>query len=251
LRPLTLRYLYVLLIHAIGPFVKGKLLLLRCKSRIQTIVQFIGDWEEDIVKSCFLKCIPADERKSQYSHFDLSYITEDNYIFAATDEKVELRIECEGKTSQILPKLEFGAWNITLPCGCKLTGFDDQLEYPVHPPCGQTLSVEKIRPYHWRNMSITKLKMGIEGLDKSLMRDGSESQASSHFMERLDERYGSSSFQLVMLWILVVLLTGTVGFLSFIVFRLHQWKQHEVYKENRLIYSVGGVGDMVSLENRY
>lgn len=208
-----------------------------------------SDMEQEITDFCPMKCrsnIPA-QPKEQYRDLILQKNDTDTVkiIPAVVNEDSDRAtfVECPGKRMPI-PLLNVGAYQLSIPNQCQIV--NEESYVPINKSV--VANVEKVKvthlmPYHWRN--------GITALDSS-------DDASISFVDKVDRVEGvvpkmnliaskleqldqtsNRAFSDTFLWLLVLLsLLMNVG-LVVVVVQLQYWKKDQVYKNNRLVYSIG------------
>ncbi len=152
-------------------------------------------------------------------------------------------VECPGKRMPI-PLQNVGAYQLSIPNQCQIV--NEESYVPINKSV--VANVEKVKvthlmPYHWRD--------GITALDSS-------EDTSNSFVDKVDRVEGvvpkmnliaskleqldqtsNRAFSDTFLWLLVLLsLVMNVG-LAVVVLQLYYWKKDQVYKNNRLVYSIG------------
>lgn len=198
------------------------------------------DSEQEIVESCVIKCLPVDKRHFNFKYFNFAHTFDDNFIYSVADDELAVKIKCEGKKPFKIGRLNYAAWNLTLPCGCEITGGGPTIHFEIASPCHDNFIVEKIRPYHWRNISKKGNKTVTSSAQAASSSGGfrfNSARTEDEFVELLDQRYGAYTLHYVTLWVIILVLSVTVGLLSYFVVQLREWRKHELFRESRLIYS--------------
>lgn len=192
------------------------------------------DDEDEILSSCKLNCIPSDKRHFQYQQYNFMDTPDDTFIYALQDDDVGVSVKCANGSQRFnMTGFKYGAWNVTLPCGCEIKG-GKVIDFEISAPCHGNFFVEKIIPYHWKNGTNNE-NSGDQEVKQSLRCECPH----NCYSER----------QNLILWGLSFLLCLTTCILSYFVVILMKWRRDELFKTNRLIYSnvVEGDGESIAL----
>lgn len=215
-----------------------------------------GDLEQEIVDSCQLKCrsingklLNADRQLDivlQSNETDIVRIIP-GYVNDTADKAAY--VTCTGNKNMPIPLQDVGAYELSMPRNCSILIRKTYIPTNLTVSFLERVNLTHLMPYHWRGGVSVDSSDGDES-GKSFIDNVEKLEGVSPKINLIASKVASLEYETsrplndIFLWLFVLMSLIMNVCLAVVVHQLYMWRKEQIYKANRLVYSISPDDDI-------